>query len=101
MPQQQEPVVQQEDAAVQQELGGHEEPDQGTAGGQHPDAPQGEKALGAVDQRNNPRQYFAGWQGGRAGSSAPTVITREMDDLGLPEIGGRPKRRRRKLDKFV
>ena len=101
VPQQQEPVVQQEDAAVQQELGGHGDPDQGRAGSQLADAPEGGGPLSAVSQRDTPRPPFKGWQGGRAGGSAPKVITGEVDKLVLPVIDGRPKRRRMKLDKFV
>ena len=103
VPQQQEPVAQQEDAAVQHGLGGHGDPEQSNASGQLADAPEGGGALSAVSQHDTPRPPFAGWQGGKAGGStgAPKEITGEVDKLQLPVTDGKPRRRRMKLNKFV
>ena len=64
VPQQQEPVAQQEDAAVQHGLGGHGDPEQGSASGQLADAPEGGGALSAVSQPDTPRPPLQGGKGG-------------------------------------
>ena len=77
MPQQQETVIQKEDAAAQHGaqhglgLDGREDQDQGTAGGQLPDATKGEGELWAVNQHDTLRKHFAGLQGGELGAQLP------------------------------